>query len=194
MIKTIKYLIEDFKIFRFVHPNKILFNIFYLPSFRIVLLFRLSQLFYKSIILIPLAYLLTILNDTLNGVWIGPKVEVGKGFYLGHPRGLVVNPNVKIGNYCSIIQQVTLGGPRTEIGDYVSLNAGAKVISDPLKSEIVKVGNNSIVAAGAIVLSSFEESSVLAGIPAKCVKRLANDENWVTMRRKINKNKFHSAS
>lgn len=190
MIETIKYLIEDFKIFRFVHPNKVLFNVFYLPSFRIVLIFRLSQLCYKSIILIPLAYILTILNDTLNGVWIGPKVKVGKGFYLGHPRGLVVNPNVRIGNYCSIIQQVTLGGPRTEIGDFVSLNAGAKVISDPLKTDTVKVGNNSIIAAGAIVLTSFDESSVLAGIPAKCVKKLAPDENWISMRRKINQTKF----
>lgn len=190
MIRTIKYLIEDFRIFRFVHPNKVLFNVFYLPCFRVVLLFRLSQLFYKSIVLIPLAYIFTILNDTLNGVWIGPRVEVGKGFYLGHPRGLVVNPNVKIGNYCSIIQQVTLGGPRTIIGDFVSINAGAKVISDPLKTDPVFVGNNSIIAAGAIVLSTQDESSVLAGIPAKSVKKLQEGENWITMRQKINKKKF----
>ena len=67
-------------------------------------------------------------------------MKVGKGFYLGHPRGLIVNPNVKIGNYCSFIQQVTLGGPSTVIGNNVSINAGAKIISDPLKDVKVIIG------------------------------------------------------
>ena len=104
---------EDFKVFKLVHKGNLILNIFYLPSFKIVFLFRLSNLFGSYKLLRPLSYIFTILNDFLHGVWIGPKVKVGKGFYLGHPRGLVVNPNTIIGDYCAIIQQVTLGGPNT---------------------------------------------------------------------------------
>jgi len=127
------------------------------------------------------------LNDTIHGVWIGPKVVVGKGFYLGHPRGLIVNPRVKIGQYCSIIQQVTLGGPCTEIGDNVSINAGAKIISDPVKRQIVRINNNCIIAAGAIVLKSMPEGSVVVGIPAVVVKKMTKGDNWMARRKSINK-------
>lgn len=183
--QTIK---EDYRVFRLVHPGNPLLNILYLPSFRITLIFRLSQLFHRYILTKPIGFALTIMNDFFHGVWIGSGVQVGKGFYLGHPRGLVVNPNTIIGRYCSIIQQVTLGGPYTQIGDYVSINAGVKIISDPLKQRPVVIGNNCIVAAGAVVLKSMPANSVVAGMPAKVVKELKPDDNWVNKRKEINRN------
>ena len=124
------------------------------------------------------------MNDFLHGVWIGPRVKVGKGFYLGHPRGLIVNPNTVIGEYCSIIQQVTFGGPKTIIGDFVSINAGAKIISDPLKGNIVKIGDNCIIAASSTVLKSVPNNSVVARTPAKVIKLLQEGENWMSIRKK----------
>ncbi|MGN6348894.1 MAG: serine O-acetyltransferase [Candidatus Nitrosocosmicus sp.] len=145
-----------------------------------------SQILFYTKILKPFAYLLTIFNDTVHGVWIGPNVKVGKGFFLGHPRGLVVNPNVVIGDFCSIIQQVTLGGPYTKIGNYVSINAGAKVISDPVKGECVEIGDNCIIAAGAVVLKSMPSNSIIGGMPAKVLKFLDNGDNWIKRRKMIN--------
>lgn len=187
MIKFMQLIKEDFKVFKIVHPQNVILNFFYLPSFRIVLIFRLSQLFNSLIFLKPLAYLLTLFNDFAHGVWIGPNVKIGKGFYLGHPRGLVINPNVIIGNYCSIIQQVTLGGPCTVIGDYVSINAGAKIISDPIKLEKVEIGDNCIIAAGAVVLKSMPKNSIIAGMPAKVVKSITENDNWLRKRQFLNK-------
>lgn len=185
----IRSLREDYKVFRMVNPGNAILNTLYLPCFRIVFVFRLSQLFYCIKILRPFAFLCTIFNDTIHGVWIGPSVQVGKGFYLGHPRGLIVNPNVIIGEYCSIIQQVTLGGPRTTIGNCVSINAGAKVISNPLSSKEVKIGDNCIIGAGALVLKSMPPSSVVVGMPAVVKSFLKEDENWLTLRKEINSEK-----
>jgi serine O-acetyltransferase len=187
MLKILKYIRDDYKIFRLVHPEGIaIFNIFYLPSFKIVILFRLSQLCSATIILKPLAYLITIINDTLHGVWIGPNVEVGKGFFLGHPRGLIVNPNTKIGDYCAIIQQVTLGGANTIIGNNVSINAGAKVISGESKDKSVIIGDNCIIAAGAVVINSMPNNSIVAGMPAKVVKTISDEDNWLMRQHKRN--------
>lgn len=169
---------EDWKVFRKSSPGSPL-NFLYLPSFRIVLVFRLSELFYKWKILRPFAYFLTVMNDTLHGVWISPSTRIGKGFFLGHPRGLVVNPNTLIGNYVSIIQQVTIGGPRVTICDFVSINAGAKIINDPYKNKTLSVGKNSIIAAGAIVLNDVPDNSVVVGMPGKVVKTITEKENWL---------------
>lgn len=185
IFSTIK---EDYKVFRLVHPSRFaLLDILYLPSFKIVLIFRISQICSKTVILKPLAYLLTILNDTLHGVWISSSVTVGKGLFLGHPRGLIVNPYTVIGEYCAIIQQVTLGGPRTIIGNNVSINAGAKVISDENKLEKVIIGDNSIIAAGAVVLKSMPDNSLIGGMPAKVLKKLNPEDNWISRRLTINK-------
>ena len=173
---------EDFRVFKLVYTGSTVLNFFYSPSFKIVLIFRISQLCYKHKITRILAYFFTVLNDFLHGVWIGPGVKVGKRFFLGHPRGLVVNPNVIIGDYFSIIQQVTLGGPKTIIGDFVSINAGAKIISDPTKNQEVKIGDNCIIAAGAVVLQSMPENTVVGGVPAKVLKELPENENWISRR------------
>ncbi len=87
---------KDYQNFRLVHSNKFgIFDVIYLPSFKIVFIFRLSQFCSKYIILKPIAYFFTFMNDFLHGVWIGPSVKVGEGFFLGHPRGLVANPDFK---------------------------------------------------------------------------------------------------
>jgi len=106
-LATIK---EDIKVFRLVYPQPGLLKYFYQPGFRALVLFRLAQLCFRYRIIKPFSYFLVILNDFLCDVWVGPKVEAGPGLFLGHPRGLVVHPDTKIGSYCSIIQRVTLGG------------------------------------------------------------------------------------
>jgi len=184
MIKFFRDVLEDYKVFRLVHKNKFyLLDILYLPSFKIVLIFRLSQFFNNTIVLKPLAYFFTILNDFLHGVWISGGVKVGKGLFLGHPRGLVVNPNTVIGDYCAIIQQVTLGGPRVVIGNNVSINAGAKIISDENKTDIVSIGDNCIIGASALILISMPNNSVIAGVPAKVIKIMEPEENWISRRK-----------
>lgn len=165
---------EDVRIFSAKHAGQGFFKYFYYPDFRVVVLYRLSRWLFKKR-LKPFAYILVMLNDFLHGVWIGPNVDAGRGLSLGHPRGLILNPGTKIGRYCTLLNQVTCGGPSVVIGDFVELGAGARVIST-FDREVV-VANHCIVGAGAVVTKSFPEGSVLAGVPAKEISR-KNFEKW----------------
>lgn len=165
---------EDVRIFSAKHAGQGFFKYFYYPDFRAVVLYRLSRWLFKKG-LKPFAYVLVMLNDFLHGVWIGPNVDAGRGLSLGHPRGLILNPGTKIGRYCTLLNQVTCGGPSVVIGDFVELGAGARIIST-FDREVV-VANHCIVGAGAVVTKSFSEGSVLAGVPAKEISK-KNFEKW----------------
>lgn len=177
---------EDIRVFRLVYPQSGLLKYFYQPGFRALIIFRLSQLCFRRALTRPLAYLLVTLNDVLCGVWIGPKVQAGPGLFLGHPRGLVVNPDTKIGSYCSIIQRVTLGGPKIVIGDYVEINAGAQLISNDRGRGYLNIGSHIIIGAGALVLSDVPDCSVVVGVPAKVVKKITPADSWVNYRIRLN--------
>jgi len=183
-LKTLK---EDIRMFNLVHAEPGILKYFYQPGFRALIFFRLSQLLYTLRITRPFAYLLVILNDIFCGVWIGPKVSAGPGLFFGHPRGLVVHPQTKIGSYCSIIQRVTLGGPNVTIGDYVELNAGAQIICNGRKRKSLTIGNNVIIGAGALVLQDIPSNSVAVGMPAKVINSISPENNWVNYRKHLQK-------
>lgn len=187
-INTVK---ADIGVFCLVHSKPGVFKYIYYPDFRAVMLFRLSQLFFRKRITRPLSYLCTMLNDLINGVWIGPRVEAGPGLFLGHPRGLVVNPSTKIGAYCSILQRVTLGGPNVSIGDNVEINAGAQIVSNARGKGRLNIGDNVIIGAGAVVVKDVPSQSVVVGVPAKVVKTITPSDNWVEFRKKRNQRNDH---
>lgn len=164
MLKTLK---EDLRIFSEKHAEQGFSKYLYYPEARVIILFRCSQWCYQHS-LKPISYLLTNLNDLLHGVWIGPRVVAGKGLFLGHPRGLLINPETKIGNYCTIINQVTIGGSAVVIEDFVEIGAGAKVIST--SNRPVTVGAHSIIGAGAVVTRSVPPFSIVVGVPAIVIK------------------------
>lgn len=173
---------EDVRVFRLVYSRSGVLKYIYQPGFRALLIFRFAQLFYHTRLTRPISYLLVTLNDLLCGVWIGPKVQAGPGLFLGHPRGLVVNPDTIIGSHCSIIQHVTIGGPNITIGDFVEINSGANLISNDRGRGELHIGNNVIIGAGAVVLTDVDDCSVVAGVPARVVKKITPMDNWVSYR------------
>lgn len=73
----------------------------------------------------------------------------------------------KNGKNCKIFQQVTIGYNGDEqpiIGDNVVVCCGAKIIGG------VKVGNNVIIGANAVVCKDIPDNVVVAGVPAKIIK------------------------
>lgn len=175
----------DVAMFRLVHTKRGIAKYIYHADFKVVLLFRLSQACYRRRITRPIAYGLTALNDFLHGVWIGPKAQIGPGMFTGHPRGLVVNPTTTVGSCCSMLQQVGIGGPNVTIGNYVEINAGAKIISNRRGKGSLTIGDNVIVAAGAVVVSDVPSNSIVAGVPAKVIKELDPADNWVEFRKRM---------
>lgn len=120
----------------------------------------------------------------LTGVEIHPGATIGKGLFIDHGAGVVIGETAVIGDNCTIYQGVTLGGTgkhtgkrHPTLGDNVMVGAGAKVLGP------FKVGDNSKIAAGAVVLDEIPENCTAVGIPAKVVvcdgKRVEQDLDQV---------------
>lgn len=103
---------------------------------------------------------------------IPASVRIGKNVNFQHPFGIVIHPNVVIGENAVIRQQVTIGGKavgRTEkipkIGSNVEIGAGAKIIGDIL------IGDNVIIGANSVVTKNVKDNDIVAGVPAKSLKK-----------------------
>ena len=106
-----------------------------------------------------------------TGVEIHPGATIGKGLVIDHGMGVVIGETTVIGDNCLIYQNVTLGGTGKEqgkrhptLGDNVMVGSGAKVLGP------FKVGDNSRIAAGAVVLSEIPPNSTAVGVPARVVR------------------------
>jgi serine O-acetyltransferase len=109
-------------------------------------------------------------SSRIFAVDINPAAKIGKGIMFDHGTGIVIGETATIGDNCSLLQGVTLGGTGKEtgdrhpkIGDNVMIGAGAKVLGN------IRVGNCSRVASGSVVLKEVPPQTTVAGVPAKVV-------------------------
>ena len=108
----------------------------------------------------------------LTGIEIHPGAEIGHGLFIDHGSGVVIGETTIIGDNCTLYQGVTLGGTGKDtgkrhptLGNNVMVGAGAKLLG------AFTVGDNTKIAAGAVVLSDVPENSTAVGIPARVVRR-----------------------
>ena len=106
------------------------------------------------------------------GIEKHPGATIGKGLFIDHGTGVVIGETAEIGDNCTLYQGVTLGGTGKDVGkrhptlgNNVMVGAGAKILGP------FKVGDNSKIAANAVVLSEVPSDSTAVGIPARIVKR-----------------------
>ncbi len=112
------------------------------------------------------------LARSATGIEIHPGATIGHGFFIDHGMGVVIGETTEIGDGCTVYQGVTLGGTGKDVGkrhptlgNNVMVGAGAKVLGP------VKIGDNTKIAAGAVVLREIPDDSTAVGIPARVVRR-----------------------
>ena len=100
---------------------------------------------------------------------ISSTAEIGGGLIVQHGYGTIIAPR-KIGKNCWVNQGVTIGYTNDNdcptLGDNVTVYAGAKILG------AIRVGNNVIVAANAVVVKDVEDNCVVGGVPATVIKKM----------------------
>lgn len=141
------------------------------PGFHAVLFHRFAHMLYRW----HLRFLPRLISQIVRfftKIEIHPGAEIGKGLFIDHGCGVVIGETTVIGEDCTIYQGVTLGGTGKEtgkrhptLGNNVMIGAGAKVLGP------FKVGDNSKIAANAVVLREIPSDCTCVGVPARVVKR-----------------------
>ena len=134
-------------------------------------LHRLSHALYKrGWILLP--RLVSEFGRFLTGIEIHPGATIGEGLFIDHGTGIVIGETAEIGKNVTLYQGVTLGGTGKEkgkrhptIGNNVVVSSGAKVLGS------FKVGDNSKIGSGSVVLKEVPPNSVVVGVPGRVVTR-----------------------
>jgi serine O-acetyltransferase len=109
-------------------------------------------------------------SSRIFAVDIHPAARFGQGIMLDHATGLVVGETAVVGDNCSFLHAVTLGGSGKETGDRhpkiganVMIGAGAKILGN------ITVGDCARIAAGSVVLADVPRNKTVAGVPARVV-------------------------
>lgn len=118
------------------------------------------------------ARLISQIGRFFTGIEIHPGAKIGSGFFVDHGMGVVIGETAEIGDNVTLYHGVTLGGTSWKkekrhptIGNNVVIGTGAKVLGP------FKVGDNSRIGAGSVVVNEVPPDSVVVGIPGRVTHR-----------------------
>ena len=116
-----------------------------------------------------------------TGIEIHPGAKIGRRFVIDHGMGIVIGETAEVGDDVLLYHGVTLGGTGKDqgkrhptIGNNVLISAGAKVLGP------FKVGDNSRIAANAVVLSEVPPDATAVGVPARVVRIAGEKVDYAT--------------
>ena len=137
-------------------------------SFRMICLYRIEKSIKRKPFKVVMGGVKRIYS-TVHSVYISREADIGEGFCISHCFSIII-AGAKIGRNCVVMQQVTIGSSRgghrsgyPTIGDNVVVCCGAKIIGN------VKIGNNVIIGANAVVTKDIPDNACVAGIPARII-------------------------
>ncbi len=117
-----------------------------------------------------------------TGIEIHPGATIGKRLFIDQGAGVIIGETCEIGDDVTLYQGVTLGGTGKEqgkrhptIGNNVMISTGAKVLGS------FKIGDNSKIGAGSVVLEEVPPGSTVIGVPGRIVRRLVSDKPQDTL-------------
>ena len=150
------------------------------PGLRAIIGYRVSNLLYRKGF-VNTALFISYRSRKKTGIEIHPGAKIGEGLFIDHGMGIVIGETAIVGNDVTLYHGVTLGGIGGEkneirhpnIGDNVTIGAGAKILGP------IKIGDNSKIGANSVVLKDIPANSTAVGIPAKVVNNNLRDYLYV---------------
>lgn len=138
--------------------------------FNAIFFYRFSRwLYLHHIPFIP--QLITLVIFLIYNSKIPYQAKIGKGTKFGYGgMGVVIHSDAEIGDFCTIGQQVTIGGGNSKypglpkIGNNVAIHKGVIVFGG------ITVGDNVEIGANAVVNKPVPDNAIVAGVPAKILR------------------------
>lgn len=139
------------------------------PRFACVTLVRVAQCLHRSGWR-RTAKLASLVNFVVFSIEVPAQLPIGPGLVIPHSFGTIIGAGY-VGCNVTIYQQVTFGAKladfqfdpakRPHVHDGAVVTSGAKVLGP------VRIGENAIVGANAVVLKDVPDYAVVGGVPAK---------------------------
>lgn len=185
--RVIKKIKEDVKVIYEKDPaaTNLAEVLFCYPGLQALIFHRIAhKLAYWGIPFIP--RFISYLTRIITGIEIHPKAQIGNRFFIDHGEGVVIGETTIIGDDVLIYQQVTLGGTGNEhgkrhptIGNNVIIGAGAKILGN------IKIGDNTRVGAGSVVVDDVPEHCTVVGVPGRIVQQKFMNPDGILMHNRI---------
>ena len=171
-MRIVQYVLDEISLIRERDPAiNSPAEVFLYPCFWAVLWYRLAHRLYLKKRYFA-ARMISQCTARRTGIEIHPGAKIGKGFFIDHGHGVVIGETAEIGDNVTLYQGVTLGGTGKEqgkrhptLGDNVMVSAGAKVLGS------FKIGENSKIGAGSVVLKEVPANCTVVGVPGRIVKQ-----------------------
>lgn len=184
MIEVMRLIIADWKrytsLHKKMHPLLFLVVLFRNPGMYFSVLYRIERYFLGhnllpfrivGAIMYPMYFICTYYILDID---ISPRVNIGRSLYI-HSKGIILADSVIAGDNLTLIGPLTFGvkgqgisnsavAPR--LGNNVTIFTGARIIGD------VKIGNNVLVGANAVVVKNILSNRIVGGVPAKIIKNI----------------------
>ncbi|MEU8267185.1 acyltransferase [Sphaerisporangium sp. NPDC049002] len=118
-------------------------------------------------------------------VRIGGGCSIGRGSHIVGHQSIDIGDDVFTGPYVYITDQNHVyDDPEMPIGrqwprnNPVSIGAGSWLGAGAIILPGTRIGRQSVVAGGAVVRGEFPDHCVIAGVPAKIVRRYSPEDGW----------------
>ena len=112
-------------------------------------------------------------------IFINKNVSLNEGVFLNGYGGIVIGENTRVGHGCSFLSEdhiyknkkkpIYLQG---KIGKKIVIGKNCLIGAKVTFLKGVNIGDNCVIGSGAVVTKNFLKNSIIAGVPAKVLKKI----------------------